>query len=883
MYHHKSGSQKRKEKRGREHEDEKIKNKKPLLQYFKKSNTGSQDAREDRMDAGKVIGPIVSTSLNNVQEEPVSCSENCILPSCDISLPTTEIEENASCNMSAVNNDTLMEEYRSCSLSSINASEDFLSEAFESHEGLSGVNWKDPALWPDTLRGKSREYIVLAGLMSEQDLLKTVQSLPKDCDGQAFSEFHLYSKSPNGREKILRDWLRWSDSKKVLYCTTCLAFSTDSANKTGSSLCRKEGYDPLKSKWHKLYKKLPEHEHSAQHRKNYWSWRCLQKSVGGQGVDHDIQRTLAVEAEKFTVLLERLLDVTLFLASRNLAFRGSSQRVGDIQNGNFLGILELIAHYDAVLKEHLDKVKRSQEKGKKLPAHYLSWGTQNEFINLCGRHVLNAILSERQEAIYFTVICDASPDISHTEQNVIVLRYVHRCSQTGKWCIQERFLEFFDFFQKTGEEIAEMLTSRLREHNIDLKDCRGQGYDNGANMAGRIKGVKSRILEKYPQAIFCPCAAHSLNLVDVHAASSCPEVKTFFGSVNRLYVLFSNSPERWHTLTEEIAGSLHGLSDTRWSSRVEAIRPVAKKLPSILQALEKIISSRRLTSDAQSEAVGLYNYFSSFRAILLATFWLKVLQCFDERNKILQARSVSMEIGAANIRALAEEMKSLREKWPALLSEARLVADGMEIPAELMNTQQIRRKKSQTPGQLEDPEAVFKVNVFLVTLDTIISDLDQRFKSMEEICNLFAPILKLRKLKNEDLEASTKLLVAKYPQDLTDSLLDELQHLRKVYNETFEGSLGQLELLNCIYDLQLEGIFGQVCVALRIFITLPLSVAEGERAFSKLSLIKNYLRSTMSEQRLNSLAMLSIEHELANHLDFKELIKDFASSKVRRL
>ncbi|OCT57850.1 hypothetical protein XELAEV_18002940mg [Xenopus laevis] len=793
MYHHRSGSQKRKEKRGREHEDEKIKNKKTLLQYLKKSNTGKSRCKRR------------FTSLNNVQEEPVSCSENCILPTRDISLPSTEIEDNASCSMSAVPNGTLMEEH---SLSSINASEDFLSEAFESHAGLSGVNWKDPALWPDSLRGKAREYIVLAGLMSEQDLLKIVQSLPKDCDGQAFSEFHLYSKSPNGREKILRDWLRLSDSKKVLYCTTCLAFSTDSANKTGSSLCRKEGFDPLKSKWHKLYKKLPEHEHSAQHRKNYWN--------------HDIQRTLAVEAEKFTVLLERLLDVTLFLASRNLAFRGSSQRVGDIQNGNFLGILELMAHYDAVLKEHLDKVKRSQEKGKKLPAHYLSWGTQNEFINLCGPHVLNAILSERQEAIYFTVTCDASPDISHTKQNVIVLRYVHRCSQTGKWCIQERFLEFFDFFQKTGEEIAEMLTSRLREHNIDLKDCRGQGYDNGANMAGRIKGVKSRILEKYPQAIFCPCAAHALNLVGV------------------------NSPERWHTLFEEIAGSLHGLSDTRWSSRVEAIRPVAKKLPSILQALEKIISSRRLTSDAQSEAVGLYNYFSFFRAILLATFWLKVLQCFDERNKILQARSVSMEIGVANIRALAEEMKSLREKWPALLSEARLVADGMEILAELMNTQQIRQKKSQTP----------------------------------EICNLFAPILKLRKLTNEDLEASTKLLVAKYPQDLTDSLLDVLQHLRKVYNETFEGSLGQLELLNCIYDLQLEGIFGQVCVALRIFITLPLSVAEGERVFSKLSLIKNYLRSTMSEQRLNSLAMLSIEHELANHL---ELIKDFASSKVRRL
>ncbi|KAE8591659.1 hypothetical protein XENTR_v10018533 [Xenopus tropicalis] len=592
MYHHKSGSQKRKQKREREQEDERMKNKKPLLQFFKKSS--DRDAGEDCVDAGKVSSGIVEQdnfcntgAIDSTSSNSVSCNKT--------SSPTTcaEVEESASCRISNVTEVTLIEEGMSCSLSSIGA-----SESFESLGSLEGVNWKDPAFWPDTLRSKARECIVLAGLMSEEELLKTVQYLPKDCDGQAFSEFHLYSKSSNGREKILRDWLRCSDGKKALYCTPCLAFSSDSSSKTGSVLCKKEGFDPTKSKWHKLYKKLPEHEHSAQHRKNYWSWRCLQKSMGGHGVDNDMQRTLAREAEKFTVLLERLLDVTLFLASRNLAFRDA---------------------------------------------------------------------------------------------------------RSGNWCIQERFLEFFDFFQKTGDEIAGMITSRMRDHNIDLKDCRGQGYDNGANMSGRIKGVKSRIQERYPEAMFCPCAAQSLNLVGVHAASSCPEVKTFFGSVNRLYILFSNSPERWHTLTEEIAGSLHGLSDTRWSSRVEAVRPVAKKLPSILRALEKVISSRRLTNDAHSEAVGLYNYFSSFRAILLATFWLKVLQCFDERNKILQSRSVSMEIGAANIRALAEEMKSLREKWPALLSEARLVADGMEIPAELMNTQQLRRKKSQGPGELQDP------------------------------------------------------------------------------------------------------------------------------------------------------------------------------------
>ncbi|XP_075060835.1 zinc finger MYM-type protein 1-like [Mixophyes fleayi] len=565
-------------------------------------------------------------------------------------------------------------------------------------------------------------------------------------------------------------------------------------------------------------------------------------SLSGHGLDSAIQRNLEKETEKFAALLERLLDVTLYLASRNMAFRGSSQRIGDLNNGNFLGTLELVSHYDPLLREHLENVKHSQQEGKRMQAHYLSWATQNEFINLCGKRVLDTILSEREKAIYFSVICDSTPDVSHTEQNVIVLRYVLRDSVTECWIIQERFIEYFDFFNKTGEEVAEKLLSRLNEHGIDVKDCRGQGYDNGANMSGKIKGVRARIEEKYPTATFCPCAAHSLNLVAVHAASCSSD------------------------------------------ARVEAVRPITQKLPGIIEALKKIILSRKLSSEAHSVAEGLRDYFLSFKSILLSTFWIKILQSFEERIKILQSRSISMEIGAANIKDLSVEMQAFREKWSVILSEANLIADSMEIPKDLNpRYRKIQKRHSREDlCQEVDAETSFKINVFLVALDSIISELNQRFKSMQNICNLFAPILKLKTLPEEEWVTSTEALVSKYPKGLTPSLFSELQHLRKVYDATFQSHLGPLDLLNNIYSLQLQGIFGEVCIAIRIFTTLPLSVAEGERAFSKLALIKNYLCLTMSEQHLNSLALLSIEHELAQKLNFLDLIQDFASSKVRR-
>ncbi|XP_029435922.1 zinc finger MYM-type protein 1-like [Rhinatrema bivittatum] len=905
MYHHKSGSQKRKQKRECKEEEEKLKKKKLIQQYFQKPQSDRGDeVQEMQTEAShETVEPTTSScqvaapvSISSVIEEAETL---CSMPPCAVSEDDADtrsctsspkrpviIDEDSSSDQIVTSRvcTEVEEETPSCTNASSYPENDDVAlnttSIEQSHE--EEIDWKDPALWPDVLKDKEREKIVLSGLFNVEQLKNMAQSLPKDADTRSFSDFLLYAKSSNGREKILRDWLRWSPSNKVLYCVTCMAFTNDSICKTGSMLSRKDGFDPSKHKWHRLYIKLPEHEHSSQHRRNYWRWRTLQNSIGGHGVDYEIQINLSKEADKFIALLERLLDVTLHLASRNMAFRGSSQRIGEIHNGNFLGTLEILARYDNLLREHLEKVKASQEKGKKLSAHYLSWATQNEFINICGKHVLNSILSERKEAIYFSIICDSTPDSSHTEQNAIVLRYVYRKPQDGKWNIRERFIEFFDFFQKTGKEIADMIMFRLNEHAIDLKDCRGQGYDNGANMSGRIKGVRAKIQETYPTAICCPCAAHSLNLVGVHAAASCPEMKTFFGSVNRLYVLFSSSPARWNTLIEEVGRSLHGLSDTRWSSRIEAVRPIAQNLPSILKALEKVLASRKLTNDAHSDAQGLYDYFLSFRAVVLATFWVKVLTSFEERNKILQSRSISMEIGVANIKALSEEMKLLREKWPVLLSEAKAVADCMEILKELLNPQQLRQIKSRHHDAI-DPEDHFKANVFLVAMDTIISDLHQRFQSMEEVCKLFSPILKVRTMSEEDLMASTEELISAYPEDFTSSLLSELQHLRKVYEATFPEDMGPLDLLNSIYKLELQGIFGEVCIALRIFTTLPLSVAEGERAFSKLSSIKNYLRSTMSEQRLNGLAILSIEHELARQLSYKDLIKDFANQKVRRL
>ena len=71
-------------------------------------------------------------------------------------------------------------------------------------------------------------------------------------------------------------------------------------------------------------------------------------------------------------------------------------------------------------------------------------------------------------------------------------------------------------------------------------------------------------------------------------------------------------------------------------------------------------------------------------------------------------------------------------------------------------------------------------------------------------------------------------------------------------------------------------------IALRILLTIPITVAGGERSFSKLKLIKTYLRTTTNDDRLSSLAILSIENEIAKKLDIANIIKNLSDLKARK-
>lgn len=501
--------------------------------------------------------------------------------------------------------------------------------------------------------------------------------------------------------------------------------------------------------------------------------------------------------------------------------------------------------------------------------------------------------------MYFSFICDATPDASKMEQNVLILRYVFFSEDENEWNIQERFLEYFNFHKKTGDKIAAAIIEVFNKHGINMEQCRGQCFDNGSNMAGHIKGVQAKIKERNPAAIFSPCAAHNLNLVGLHAAKSRNVVSTFFNCVNMLYNFFSGSPQRWEVLLQHTGGrSLHGLSETRWSARIEAVKPITEKLPAVLKALHCIKTECNLTSDGAAEANGLIDYFSKYETIILLNAWKDILNYINERSLILQSTNMSLDIEMKNIEALKKIIdKDVRLQWNEYLKKAKETASEIGVVAEFEKKRGRKRKvffddsdSANEASQIiseETDEEKFKKLIFDVMIEKIVSQLERRYQEVKNICTTFEAILKINTVSDDS--ETTMRLIANYPDDLSDNLLKEITMFKSVFTATFPDLVKTPEqkglpllLLNKIYNLKLQTVFPELCIALRIFVTLPVTVASGERGFSKLSLIKNHLRSTLGQDKLNHLAMLSIEHKLASKMSFVEVINEFVSTKSRR-
>ncbi len=171
-----------------------------------------------------------------------------------------------------------------------------------------------------------------------------------------------------------------------------------------------------------------------------------------------------------------------------------------------------------------------------------------------------------------------------------------------------------------------------------------------------------------------------------------------------------------------------------------------------------------------------------------------------------------------------------------------------------------------------------KVTLFIPVLDAMLSEVERRFSDKN--------ILHMRAIQ-ACVPGSPHFLEANHIAPLANSYgLDQsaLPMECSLAKHTLNGK-DLNEVIHVLRELSpLATAFPVLVKSIQIALTIAVSTAHCERSFSALKRIKSYLRSTMTQQRLVDLAILSIEKELSKNLSLDNVVNQFASyDKNRRI
>ena len=287
---------------------------------------------------------------------------------------------------------------------------DFLS--VPSH--LSNEIHNDIGKWPQQLCKASIEYWISKGSAELQHCNKETLDMysVRQQSGVVTRKCTpgMFKRCNQSRETVHRTWLCFSPSTGKVYCFACRIMN---AAKTSLTFY---GF----TNWKHASTVLAEHETSHDHVRCIIELAKLTKGVSR--IDDDLEKQAVYEERYWHCLLQRLVSVIKFICERGLALHGDNESIGSPHNGNYLGILELLAEYDDFLKEHLQKFA-----GKGTGhSSYLSSTICNELIEVMGNKVLSEIIARIKKSKYYSISLDSTSDESHIDQLTLIFRYMEQ-------------------------------------------------------------------------------------------------------------------------------------------------------------------------------------------------------------------------------------------------------------------------------------------------------------------------------------------------------------------------------------------------------------------------------------------------------------------------
>jgi hypothetical protein len=215
--------------------------------------------------------------------------------------------------------------------------------------------------------------------------------------------------------------------------------------------------------------------------------------------------------------------------------------------------------------------------------------------------------------------------------------------------------------------------------------------------------------------------------------------------------------------------------------------------------------------------------------------------------------------------------------WNAVVEEsAELSIDEPVLPRQRRPPR--RLDGGAEPHQDQDCKEFYR-RIYYSTIDAALSCLKNRFQSpaFTVARNIEAAVVQAL---STDISPSLDAIVQHFGQDLEEKRLRlHLSMLRDVCSQPSPSTLS-IQCINDVVHLMQQKpewlqLFPELAKLLRLFLTVPVTSCTAERSFSCLRRLKTFLRSTLTQKRLNHVALLHCHRERTDLIDLKQICNNF--------
>jgi len=193
--------------------------------------------------------------------------------------------------------------------------------------------------------------------------------------------------------------------------------------------------------------------------------------------------------------------------------------------------------------------------------------------------------------------------------------------------------------------------------------------------------------------------------------------------------------------------------------------------------------------------------------------------------------------------------------------------------------------------QFKNPEDMYRARYF-ETMDCAISCLRERVTDraipvLVAIESLLCAGWSARELEVKDLDIVQQACGT--DMDHHGRLHYQIQSLAQLRSQCSDrndcaagdtSTLSASDIIRCIGKSPVRAMIPDVLKLCKLYLVNPATTATAERSFSLLRRLKTYLRSTMTQERLNHCLILHLYQDRVDNLNMKKLVNEFISSST---